>query len=80
MNERLFIAIKRSKLHQYEVAGRARISDTYLTRILYGRVDPSGKIKGRIARALNMRVDELFVGDSESMLENRARIEEDAVA
>ncbi len=64
MKEKLLLEIRRRKLHQYEVAGLAGISETTLSLILRGRVDPSPKVRRRIAQALGLSVEELFGSDS----------------
>ncbi len=60
MQEKLLVALKKRQLHQYQLAGMARISETALSRILWGRVQPSEEVKRRIAKALKMEIEELF--------------------
>jgi len=60
MNERLFLAIKRQGLHQYQLANMAEISEARLSKILWGRARPSERVKRQIASALRTPVEELF--------------------
>ncbi len=47
-------------LKQCELAGKAKISNSYLSDIEVGRTDPSLKTLERIAKALEMDVRELL--------------------
>lgn len=60
MRERLFFEIKRRGLYQYEFAQRARLSESALSKIIRGRVEPSDRVKYSIARVLEVPIDELF--------------------
>jgi len=60
MNEKLLLEIRRRGLHQYQVAGLARINERILSLILRGRIQPSIHVKRRIARELGLPVDESF--------------------
>ena len=59
-NLRLWTAIRERGLRQYQLANLAQISETTLSKILNGRTRPEEYVKIRIARALQMSVDELF--------------------
>ena len=59
-NLRLWTAIRERGLRQYQLANLAQISETTLSKILNGRTKPAEYVKIRIARALQMSVDELF--------------------
>lgn len=56
---RLLIARKGESLRSF--AGRIDVSQGYLSQILSGSYDPSAKIAYRIARGLDIPVDEIFL-------------------
>ena len=65
MYEKLLLEIRRRGFHQYQVAGFAQISEKTLSLILRGRIEPSIRVKRRIAQALSQPVEELF-GNSDA--------------
>lgn len=60
MNEKLLLEIRKQQLHQYQVAGKAGISEASLSKIIRGRTRPTEWIKIRLAKALNVTVEHLF--------------------
>lgn len=64
MNIALLTAIRAQGLRQWQVAVRAGVSETVLSKLINDRVSPNSKLapaKKRIAHALGCRVEELFV-------------------
>lgn len=58
---KLVEARKKLNLSQYELAHRVNIDRAYLTNIENGKGNPSLKVASRIAKELNMSVDDLFL-------------------
>lgn len=59
----LKVAIVRSGLHQYDLAARVGISETRLSRIVRGRLDPTADERQRLAAVLRTSEDRLFIPD-----------------
>lgn len=53
-------ALKDRRIFQYEAAKKLKISETRLSRILCGRIEPTVDEKWAFARLVQMSVDELF--------------------
>lgn len=66
LNTTLKMAILTSGQTQTDIAKRTDIHESRLSRIIRGHQDPNEDEKKRIARALRISVDELFVSEEAS--------------
>ena len=60
MNQELKLALLRDRRPQYVVAREAAISETRLSRIVTGRIEPTEAEKSCLARVLTRDVGDLF--------------------
>lgn len=65
MNSKLKVALLESGMHQYEVATRAGLSETELSRLVRGRRTPTRAELHRLAAVLGVDVDDLGPPQSE---------------
>ena len=63
MNKKLKVALLESGMHQYEVAKRAGLSETDLSRLVTGRRPPTRDELCRLAAALGLRVQDLGLNE-----------------
>lgn len=60
MNIRLKTKIIERGLSQLRVARDAGVSDSYLSKVINGWLDPSNEIKARLASVVGCTVEEIF--------------------
>ena len=67
MNIELKTRIIKKGLSQLKVARDAGVSDSYLSKVINGWVDPPDEIKARLANVLGCNIKEIFPGFKETV-------------
>lgn len=65
----------RKGMSQTELASKAGITSGYVSQIEHGHYSPSPKAAHRIARALGVEFDEIFLLDKPRHIEGKTKIE-----
>ncbi len=65
MNTRIKLAFMNAGITQYTAAHHLGVSETRVSRIVTGRIQPSDAEKRALARLLRTTVDALFVDDAD---------------
>ncbi len=61
MDNNISKAIRRKNITQTELAKKVGVGQTYINRIINGYITPSTPLGMRIAEALEMSVEDLFI-------------------
>jgi transcriptional regulator with XRE-family HTH domain len=67
MREALKLVIIRSGRPQFEIAAIAGMSESRLSRIVTGRVEPTAEERAKLASALSVSEDEIFASATTSL-------------
>jgi len=71
-NEKHFrVALAKKETSQIALAKKVGVDPSYLSRIVRGWAEPKTKIKHRIAKSLQVNVDELFPNSESEINTNR---------